>query len=50
MKIIVFNQISKFVCKGSIDIKLVLVQVMAWCQMGTKPLPEPVLTMISIAI
>ena len=33
----------KFVSKGPIDNKAVLVQVMAWCQTGTKPLPEPIL-------
>ena len=30
----------KFVAKGPIDSKSALVQVMAWCQSGTKPLPE----------
>ena len=38
-------QISlKFVSKGSIDNKSALVQVMAGCRAGGKPLPEPVLT------
>ena len=36
----------KFVFQGLMDIKSLLVQVMAWCQTGTKPLPEPVLTQI----
>ena len=31
----------KFVHKGQIDNKSALVQVMAWCQTGDKPLPEP---------
>ena len=34
----------KFVPKGSIDNKSVLVQVMAWHRTGDKPLPEPMLT------
>ena len=34
----------KFVLKGPIDNKSALVQVMAWCQAGDKPLPEPILT------
>ena len=39
----IFLQISlKFVFRGSID-KSALVQVMAWCPCGTKPLPEPML-------
>ena len=33
----------KFVSKGPVDNKSTLIQVMAWCQMGNKPLPEPVL-------
>ena len=33
----------KFVFKGPVDNKSTLIQVMAWCQMGNKPLPEPVL-------
>ena len=31
----------KFVPKDPIDCKLALVQVMAWRQIGDKPLPEP---------
>ena len=30
--------------KGSIDNSHALVKVMAWCQTGAKPLPEPILT------
>ena len=38
-------QISlKFVPTGRIDNKLTLVQVIAWCWTGNKPLPEPRLT------
>ena len=38
-------QISlKFVPRSPIDNKLALVQVMAWCWTGDKPLPEPMLT------
>ena len=29
---------------GIMDLSLPLVQVMAWCQIGTKPLPEPMLS------
>ena len=44
-------QISlKFVHKGYIDNMSALVQVMAWCLTGTKPLPETMLTEISDAI
>ena len=39
-------QISlKFVPNGPIDNKSALVQVMAWCRTGNKPLPEPKLTL-----
>ena len=34
----------KFVAKGAIENKSGLVQVMAWCQTGDKPLPEPMFT------
>ena len=41
----IFIQISlKFVPKGPIDNKSVLVQVVAWCRTGTKPLPEAMMT------
>ena len=30
--------------KGSIDNMYALVKVLAWCQAGAKPLPEPILT------
>ena len=36
----------KFVQGYPTDINSTLVQVMAWCQTGTKPLPEPMLTNI----
>ena len=34
----------KFVPKSPIDNTPALVQVMAWCRIGNKPLPEPMLT------
>ena len=38
-------QISlKYVPRSPIDNKSALVQVMAWCQTGDKPLPEPMMT------
>ena len=38
-------QISlKFVPKSPTDNKPALVQVMAWCWIGDKPLPEPMMT------
>ena len=41
----IFIQISlKFVPKGPIDNKSALVQVMAWCRIGNKPLPEAMMT------
>ena len=44
-KLSIFIQISlTFVPKGPIDYKPALVQVMAWWQTGSKPLPEPMLT------
>ena len=44
------NKISlKFVPKGPIDNKSALVQVMAWCRTGDKPLPEPMLTQFTDA-
>ena len=44
-KFCILNQISpKFPPKGSIDNKSILVQIIAWCQTGDKPLPEPILT------
>ena len=43
-------QISlKFVLKGSIHNKSAFGQVMAWCQMGNKPLSEPMLTLFTDA-
>ena len=32
----------KFIPKGPIDNKSALLQVMAWCRTGDKPLPDPV--------
>ena len=44
-------QISlKFVPEGSIDNKPASVQVMAWRHTDNKPLPEPMLTQICVAI
>ena len=37
----------KFVPKGPIDNKAALVQIMAWCRTGDKPLPEPILTQLT---
>ena len=34
----------KFVSKGSIYSKSSLVQMIAWCQIGAKPFPDPVMT------
>ena len=43
-------QISlKFVLKGLINNKSALVQVMAWCRTGNKPLPESMLTLFTHA-
>ena len=40
----IFLQISlKFVPKGPIDNESALVQVMAWCRTGDKPLPEAIM-------
>ena len=39
----------KFVPKGPIDSKSSLVQVMAWCRMGGKPLPEVTVTQFTEA-
>ena len=36
--------LQKFVPKGPIDNKSILVKVMAWHLVGAKPLPEPILT------
>ena len=35
---------QKYVPSSPIDNKPALVQVMAWCQTGEKPLPEPMMT------
>ena len=34
----------RLVCKSPVDNKPALVQVMAWRQIGDKPLPDPMLT------
>ena len=39
----------KFVRKDPIDDKPALVQVMAWCRTGYKPLPEPMLALFTDA-
>ena len=39
----------KFVPEGPIDNKSALVQVMAWCQTGAKPLPKPIMTQFNDA-
>ena len=33
----------KFVPKGAINNMLALVQIMAWCRPGDKPVPEPMM-------
>ena len=43
-------QISlKFIPKGPTDNISALVQVMAWCRAGDKPLPEPMMTLFTNA-
>ena len=42
--------IQKFFPDGSAEINLALVQVMAWCRIGDKPLPEPMITQFIDAI
>ena len=37
----------EFVPLGPVDNKSTLVQVMAWCRVGDKPLPEPRLTLFT---
>ena len=39
----------KFVPNGTIDNKSAMVQVMAWCQTGDKPLPVSMLTQFADA-
>ena len=41
---ILIKILLKFVPKGPIDNKSALVQIMAWCQIGDRPLSEPMLT------
>ena len=40
----------KFVPRSPIDNKPALVQVMAWCRIGNKPLPEPMLVQFTTLI
>ena len=40
---------SRFISKGPTDNKSALVQVMAWCQTGDKPLSEPMPTQFTVA-
>ena len=50
LKLSYFIQISlKFIPKGLIDSKAALVQVMAECQTGDRPLAEPMLTQFTNA-
>ena len=47
---ILIKILLKFVPKGSMDNKPALVQIMAWCGLGHKPLSEPVYVYIYIYI
>ena len=50
MKSCFFIWISlKCISKGPIDNKTALVQIMAWCRTGDKPLPQPMLTQFTDA-
>ena len=43
--VLISNKISlKFICKGPINNIPALVQIMAWCRPGDKPLSEPMMT------
>ena len=46
---ILFQISLKLVPRSPIDNKPALVQVMAWCRTGDKPLPEPMLTQFTDA-
>ena len=49
-KFYILIQISlKFVPKGPIDNMAALVQLMAWCRTGDKPLPDSMLTQFTDA-
>ena len=37
------SNFTEFVLKGLINNELALVQIMAWCQRGTKPLSESIM-------
>ena len=41
---ILIEILLNFVFKGPIDNKSTLVQALAWCRTGDKPLPEPMMT------
>ena len=41
---------QKFIPKGSINNILALVQIMAWCRLGDKPLSEPVMASLPTSI
>ena len=47
---ILINISLKFVPKGPINTILVLVQIMAWCQPGDKPLSEPMMVSLLMHI
>ena len=49
MEVLYFKISLEFVPKGPVDNKAALVQVMAWCQKGNKPLSEPMLTWLTDA-
>ena len=38
----------KLVLKDPVDNKTVLIEVMAWCQTGSRPLPESVISLCEI--
>ena len=44
-----FCVMIQIVPEGPIDIKSALVQVMAWCRTGDKPLPKPMLAQFTDA-
>ena len=47
--VIPIHILMKFVPRSPIDNKPAFVQVMAWCRIGGKPLPEPMMTQFSDA-
>ena len=50
MKMLEFRISLKFVPKGPINNILALVQIMAWCPSGDKPLSEPMMVSLSTHI